>query len=197
MWAGVLTLASETRRIAAERHPWWRAPGLPLVLSSGATGALQLASIREPAKVAGQTRRSFADLSFYSYPRALRRTGHSRPVSTRTPWRSRSALLVHPADDRIRGMPLRRNGSLDFVLFRPDRLRQTQRHDLLTMDRPGKPCPGDHASLASSELRELAATARSGLLSLPCEIHGDYQSCPGLAGGSWPGPPDFRSTISH
>ncbi|MBX6313348.1 MAG: hypothetical protein IRY99_10605 [Isosphaeraceae bacterium] len=70
-WTGSLALFLGFWRIIADRRPAGRIAGLVLALAwGGAIAALQLAPSWELAQVVGQTRRSFAELAFYSYPPA-------------------------------------------------------------------------------------------------------------------------------
>jgi hypothetical protein len=70
-WTGALVLLTGGWRVAADRRPWWRGLGLAAGLAWGAAiAAAQLGPSWELAQLVGQTRRSFAELAFYSFPPA-------------------------------------------------------------------------------------------------------------------------------
>jgi hypothetical protein len=69
MWTAGLVLVTGGWRIIADRRPLWRLVALPLGLAWGAgVAAVQLVPTWELAQLVGQTRRSYEELSFYSYP---------------------------------------------------------------------------------------------------------------------------------
>ena len=71
MWTGGLSLAAGAWRILADRRPRLRLILLPVGLLWGAAiAAVQLAPTWELATIVGQTRRTYAELAFYSYPPA-------------------------------------------------------------------------------------------------------------------------------
>jgi hypothetical protein len=66
-----LVLLTGGWRVVADRRPLWRGPGLAAALAWGAAiAAVQLGPTWELARIVGQTRRSFAELAFYSFPPA-------------------------------------------------------------------------------------------------------------------------------
>jgi len=68
MWTAALVLATGGWRAAAA-GAWWRAAGLAAGLCwGGGVAAVQVAPTWELAQAVGQTRRSVAELSFYSFP---------------------------------------------------------------------------------------------------------------------------------
>jgi hypothetical protein len=69
MWTGGLALLTGGWRVIAEGRPLRRLAGLAVGLAwGGAVAAAQLVPTWELAQLVGQTRRSFAELAFYSYP---------------------------------------------------------------------------------------------------------------------------------
>jgi hypothetical protein len=70
-WTGLLALLAGGWRVLADRRPPGRLIGLALGLAWGlAAAAVQLVPTWELAQLVGQTRRTFAELAFYSYPPA-------------------------------------------------------------------------------------------------------------------------------
>jgi len=68
-WTGALALFTGSWRVLADRRPWSRLLGLAIGLGWGlAIAAVQVVPTWELAQLVGQTRRSFAELAFYSYP---------------------------------------------------------------------------------------------------------------------------------
>src|SRR5262249_1620731 len=71
MYTAVLGLLTGAWRTFADRRPLTRALGLIVALVWGAAiAAVQLGPTWELAQIVGQTRRSFAELAFYSFPPA-------------------------------------------------------------------------------------------------------------------------------
>jgi Bacterial membrane protein YfhO len=69
MWTGVLAFVTGGWRIFADRRPVSRLLGLALALVWGAAiAAVQLSPTWELAQLVGQTKRTFAELAYYSYP---------------------------------------------------------------------------------------------------------------------------------
>jgi hypothetical protein len=69
MWTGALALALGAWRVLVDRLPTRRILGLALALLWGAViGSVQLVPTWELTKFVGQTKRSFAELAYYSYP---------------------------------------------------------------------------------------------------------------------------------
>lgn len=69
MWTGVLVVLTGGWRVIADGRPWSRVLGLGAAIAWGAAiAAVQIGPTWELATIVGQTRRSFADLAFYSYP---------------------------------------------------------------------------------------------------------------------------------
>ena len=69
MWTGGLAILTGGWRVVADGRPWRRLAGLGLGLAWGAAVAsAQLAPSWELSELVGQTRRSFAELAYYSYP---------------------------------------------------------------------------------------------------------------------------------
>jgi hypothetical protein len=71
MWTGGLVMLMGLWRVAVDGRPWRRGLGLAAAVGwGGAIAAVQLALSWEFARAAGQTRRSFAELAYYSFPPA-------------------------------------------------------------------------------------------------------------------------------
>lgn len=71
MWTAGLSLLTGGWRVLVGRRPVLRIAGLCLGLAwGGAVAAVQLVPSWELARLVGQTRRSFAELAYYSYPPA-------------------------------------------------------------------------------------------------------------------------------
>jgi hypothetical protein len=69
MWTGALAVALGLWRVIAERLPVWRILGLVLgLIWAAAVSAVQIVPTWELAKLAGQTRHKYYELSYFAYP---------------------------------------------------------------------------------------------------------------------------------